>query len=523
VAPGGARSGPGGLASFEGVTMAKWIANELSWATQHGWHGQPTSGYRPGFDPHAPGGSEHALINYPGGAVDFGGMTGDPAAYATKLALVQLAARLNYPGPRLMMPIGFRDDGHLSGDGHAKGGFVGSYKNGGVAPRDGFAYVHKGETMIPAFASGGPVGGKLTGLAGATPPGYIQSLINNIVGSSMNAGLLFPIDAALAKLNQLAATAKNPIKVNLEIAKLTQLQNWQTAITSLRANVKGLAQQAAQAWNALQTGKINATHTAAINAIAGGPDATTLAAMQAQDVVTANAQQLSGLQSTLATDQALAAHSGGQTHVNALAQVQADQAAIDAFNRQQTENQLQANIDAATQKADDAQTIALNGLDAQTQDYQNGLDAQFAALTNSLSQRKISYATWAADVNAILAQYGLSAPTDAGTEGAVTAGPGSAGAKKKPKRTVGWGFGSAPSFGGARAGGGPVKPGYVYRVGEQGAETFVPDRPGTILTAAQTRGNGRAAVNIERFYSQGARDARAFADRIAYKAALGTQ
>src|SRR5205807_2520078 len=72
VGGGGATSGPPGLASFEGVTMAKWIADELTWATRHGWHGQPTSGYRPGFDPHAPSGSEHALINYPGGAVDFG-------------------------------------------------------------------------------------------------------------------------------------------------------------------------------------------------------------------------------------------------------------------------------------------------------------------------------------------------------------------------------------------------------------------------------------------------------------------
>lgn len=119
---GGATSGPPGLAVFEGVTMAKWIANELEWGTQHGWHGQPTSGYRPGFDPHTKSGkSEHALINYPGGAVDFGGFT-DPGAYATKLALVELAARLNYPGPRLKMPIGFHDDGHLSGTGHSLGG-----------------------------------------------------------------------------------------------------------------------------------------------------------------------------------------------------------------------------------------------------------------------------------------------------------------------------------------------------------------------------------------------------------------
>lgn len=134
---------PAGLSVFEGVQMSTWIADELRWGVAHGWHGQPTSGYRPGIDPHTSSGrSEHALINYPGGAVDFGGPV-DPAAYATKLALVNLAARLNYPGPRLMMPtfqynpaaIGGADDGHLSGDGKATGGFVGGpgFATGGFA------------------------------------------------------------------------------------------------------------------------------------------------------------------------------------------------------------------------------------------------------------------------------------------------------------------------------------------------------------------------------------------------------
>jgi hypothetical protein len=297
------------------------------------------------------------------------------------------------------------------------------------------------------------------------------------------------------------------------------LKTYKDAITSLRTQMAGLAQQAAQAWNALQTGKINKTHDAAIAAIAGGSDSTTLAAMQAQDVATANAQQLAGLQSTLATDQTLAAHSGGQTHVNALAQVQADQAAIDAFNRQQTENQLQANIDAATKKADDAQTIALNGLDAQTQDYQNGLDAQFAALTNSLNQRKITYATWAADVNAILAQYGLSAATDPTTEQSVASGPGPAGAKSKKivvKR------GRPYGFGGHRASGGAVQPGYVYRVGENGPEDVAFGRSGTVMTAAQTRRGGGGNMHIEKAYFQGAQSARATVDRLAYRAAIGT-
>lgn len=38
--------------------------------------------------------------------------------------------------------------------------------------------------------------------------------------------------------------------------------------------------------------------------------------------------------------------------------------------------------------------------------------------------------------------------------------------------------------------GGPVQPGRAYRVGEFGAETFVPDRPGRIASASETSGGG---------------------------------
>jgi hypothetical protein len=119
------------LTSFDGVTVAKWIANELGYARAHGWSGPITSGYRPGFDPHTVNGfSEHSLDIYPGGAVDFGGMV-DPAAAANRAAF--MAAAAGYPGPRLRLPNGFRDDGHMSGTGMAMGGIIG-YAQGGVLP-----------------------------------------------------------------------------------------------------------------------------------------------------------------------------------------------------------------------------------------------------------------------------------------------------------------------------------------------------------------------------------------------------
>ncbi len=150
----GPAGGPKGLATFGGVTMAKWIANELAWATAHGWHGQPTSGYRPGFDPHtATGASEHQGTQYPHGAVDFGGFV-DPAAKATKMALLALADRLGYPGPRLVAPVGFSDDGHLSGTGHAAGGFLRRFAKGGRITGKVSTFGPPGEAAGPTAYGG---------------------------------------------------------------------------------------------------------------------------------------------------------------------------------------------------------------------------------------------------------------------------------------------------------------------------------------------------------------------------------
>jgi TP901 family phage tail tape measure protein len=323
----------------------------------------------------------------------------------------------------------------------------------------------------------------------------------------------------------LAATIAN---LNLQTKNLTQLKSYTDAITTLRTQVKDLAAQAAQAWAAMQTTAINSTHDAAIAAINGGGDATTLAAMQAQDTVTQNAATLAGLQATLVTAQTLVAHSGGQTHLDALQQVKDAQAAIDAFNRQQVEQQLQDNITAATTRADDSQTIALNGLTQQTADYQASLDAQMSALTDSLNARKITYATWAKDVNAILAAYGLSAATDPTTEQTVVTGPGPAGHPAAPVHHSGTGTGISLTWGVGytRASGGPVMPGYVYRVGEHGPEDVAFGRPGVVQSAGQTRrgaGKGGGDVHIHgNLVVNSTRAVQALADRLAFRAAIGT-
>lgn len=128
---------PSQLGTFQGLRVADWIIRELLYAQAHGWKGRITSAYRSGFDPMAPSGSEHAQDIYPGGAVDFGGMV-DPTGLANKDAF--FAAAAGYPSSqKLIAPIGFRDDGHASGTGHARGGIL-RFARGG---------------MVPGFAGGG--------------------------------------------------------------------------------------------------------------------------------------------------------------------------------------------------------------------------------------------------------------------------------------------------------------------------------------------------------------------------------
>ena len=74
-----------------------------------------------------------------------------------------------------------------------------------------------------------------------------------------------------------------------------------------------------------------------------------------------------------------------------------------------------------------------------------------------------------------------------------------------PGTSGGGGFGDIigaffGSFGGARAGGGPVMAGVPYLVGEQGPELIVPQSAGTVMTAQQTarmgRGGGITNINF---------------------------
>jgi hypothetical protein len=122
--------GPDGIGTFEGTPMANWVIGAMRYARGKGFKGRPTSGYRSHAHNVAQGRtyfSEHEGTQYPHGAVDFGGYH-DASALATKLAFTALVSDYKYP---LLNPIGFVDDGHASGTGHAGGGIVQAFKTGG--------------------------------------------------------------------------------------------------------------------------------------------------------------------------------------------------------------------------------------------------------------------------------------------------------------------------------------------------------------------------------------------------------
>lgn len=168
IAPGGGAgvstagiTGKGGAGTFDGYTVANWIVPILNWARGHGWTGHITSGYRAGSITTAGNRSNHASLNYPGGAVD----VGDASAVAQGMALWNVIQ--NYPGtPKLYSAAwgpgawtGYTDSsgvyhvhdyGHFSATGHQRGGLIGQLMASGGAPVAG-KVPGKGKPIPPAW------------------------------------------------------------------------------------------------------------------------------------------------------------------------------------------------------------------------------------------------------------------------------------------------------------------------------------------------------------------------------------
>jgi len=280
--------------------------------------------------------------------------------------------------------------------------------------------------------------------------------------------------------------------------------------------MKDLASQVAQAWRSMQEKTIHGAHDAAIAAAEAGPEAQKLAMMKGEDAAKADADERERLNADLAD-----AIKRGDVKAQKEAQ-----AAIEKYNRDSLERQLQDAIDAKKAEADRTEKVAMDGLDNQTADYERGLGDQLGALVGNLEARKIAYATWAQQVNAILAPYGLSAQTDANTEAAVNAGGGplapptnNAGLVFRP----GIGMVSGPgAFNIGRASGGMVYPGISYTVGETGPERFTPRVPGVIHPAG--RGGGGGGVNVHMsgpVYMGSSADAQKSMNKLAFRLKYG--
>jgi hypothetical protein len=155
----GPAEGPAGTSMYKGVLMATWVRQALEYGAAHGsGDPQPTSGYRSHAQNVSEGRnytSEHEFTQYPGGAVDFGGMV-DPGSRPLKMAVVNATRNFRYP---LLAPVGFRDDGHASGTGHMRGGFIealmaaGGFTGGGLTVKHTAAsasQINVGEEIMRA-------------------------------------------------------------------------------------------------------------------------------------------------------------------------------------------------------------------------------------------------------------------------------------------------------------------------------------------------------------------------------------
>lgn len=105
----------GGVKSFDGKPVARWIIPWLTFARRHGWKGVVTSGYRdpnvvvtpsPGLPVAPQGQSNHNKTTFPGGAVD----VSDPEGLEHALK--------KFPGPvPLRRDPAIRDPIHFSATG----------------------------------------------------------------------------------------------------------------------------------------------------------------------------------------------------------------------------------------------------------------------------------------------------------------------------------------------------------------------------------------------------------------------
>lgn len=223
--------------SGSGKQVAAWIAPEIKWAKQHGWHGQITSGYRSPAHNAAVGGaagSEHMSMGpYPHGAVDFGGWN---SGGGIKAAFFRAAA--SYPGPKLR-GNNFGDEGHASGSGHRRGGWVGGvprYRTG------------TGNVSAASFGPGltRPVPGEASDLGGGMylgPMGITRTPPAQLGATGQIMAQIHAIEALGATAVAKAVGAMRTIGLALQGASGVTVQQLQKMAVTIKAQMAAIARR----------------------------------------------------------------------------------------------------------------------------------------------------------------------------------------------------------------------------------------------------------------------------------------
>jgi hypothetical protein len=350
-------------------------------------------------------------------------------------------------------------------------------------------------------------------------------------GSSSSAGgnsggSLADAKKALADFDKATARTKRLARIDIQIKNLEQLKAFKDAIKNVRDQLTTMAASAAAAWRTLREKDIDKAHDAAIAALAGTAQAQELAALQAKDAAESDAKEKAGLDKALTDAKA----SGDVTAISDA------QDAIAAYQRKKREDELTAWIQNETTKADSAQQTAKDGLDAEEAAYKTSLENRLQALAENLAAGKISYATFASEVQGVL--DGLHLPAgipgfdgNASDEATINAGAGPAAVlpslrmNGKPVTRQQWESGdflkSLLSKPKRRARGGDVLAGHSYFVGELGPEEFTPAVDGHVTPNGKgDRGRSGPMVYIQHYHANGAKSAEVLANRLAHKVAF---
>jgi hypothetical protein len=323
--------------------------------------------------------------------------------------------------------------------------------------------------------------------------------------------------AEQSRINALKTEVRNAQKA---VDSLERRISRRDALIGIRDQFKGFVDQAVQNFRdglkRAAEGDLQRSLANLDEATGNSPEAQRLRALRAEQDRLAREREDSTYTTTRAELEAQLAKAVANGNVRAQTELNAQLAQLDQ-DRRDTERQreidalstsLQAQRDNA-QAVYDARVAAADAANnADVAGFQAALQAKLDAEFNQLANRTANYAQFAANVSAILDQYGLT-----GLFSPSTSDEGALQTPASLPRRGGRGRGSRRG-GRRRASGGPLTPGMFTLVGETGPEMIA---GGNVLSATKTARMNGAGVTLN-VYPQTTAD-----DPVALARALGWQ